>query len=1213
MVTRGGRAWRRWVTVLCVAALTVLPAGPTAQANGTSGAARQPADPPKPRTIEPVAGGPEAGYSGDGHPAADARIGTTGDVAVGKGGTVYLTDREAGRVRAVDGDGRIDTVPGTRADESRAGAPRAVAAAGGALFVAGDEAVIHRAAGGAVSVLADVTGQGHENPGEDPAGDSADSAEDAAADADERAANVEDEAGRTASDLRPGDALPVVPRADDIAVDGAGAVYVSGSGTVVRIPKGDAGESTVVAGGGTVAAQEADGRPATDARLAGELRIAAGDDGALYLRAGADGDELYRVDPDGTMRTLVTPRDEPGFAGDGGPVGRATFGGELGGPAVGPRGEVVVFDVGNRVVRVIDRDGVVTSLTPPLAESEDGDAPVALAVGDDGAVYVRQGHRIHRLASQNPADPSHAVGAVRDRPYYPSDYSADEPGTVYPVAGADPSAAATASGADEPVPVAAPTPSVPDERRLRLATGSGGVLYYADTDGHRVLKVGRDGGVTVAAGTGEAGFAGDGGRAAAARLDAPQGIDVGPDGSLYIADTGNDRVRKVDARGVITTAAGDGTRVGTEDRDRLLAADGEPATDTPVSPTDVAVGDDGVLYVAEGAHRRLSRVDQDGTISTWAGLGSRKGSDGDGYVATAAALGRPHAITVSPEGRVFFLDRRGDVARPVVRMVDPAGVLFTIAGDADAARSGSGFSGDGGRAVEAELNNPHDLAVRGDGTLYLADSHNARVRAVDPAGRIRTVAGTGERVDGDDGQRARTAPLDEPRTLDVASDSSLRLITASGAAVRSVADGVLGTVASLEEAEPRRPAGPTAVQRPATQVTFGEQGIDALAVDHDGALLLADGTNPLLAVDRHGMLDTASAVDSAVGSPAVDSPAASRVSAVTVAPDGTRYVAAGDVVYRMDRGSDGTGADGADGADAAGGADAGDGAVAVPVAGGGPRPDGPSGDHLDPAGRATLSSFGRVVDLAAAENAVYVATEENVYRVDADGTVRRWLRDAGASGPAVGGIALGEAGEVFAAIPDGGQVWRIDPEGRSDEFAGVGSDGDSYWEGVDGLNASEVALDRPRDVAVDGDIVYIGTGRGVVRVDAGGTVLTVAGPEHTGAVGALALDRHGDLYFADLDAAQVSVVVQPALIEDPFHWEHIGGIVAVGVIVLFGVVRFGPQLWRRVTGRQDASARHEAELSVAGTATLGSDVDSGDEAARGWFDGPARPDQPGEH
>ncbi|OLT47078.1 hypothetical protein BJF85_01370 [Saccharomonospora sp. CUA-673] len=198
-------------------------------------------------------------------------------------------------------------------------------------------------------------------------------------------------------------------------------------------------------------------------------------------------------------------------------------------------------------------------------------------------------------------------------------------------------------------------------------------------------------------------------------------------------------------------------------------------------------------------------------------------------------------------------------------------------------------------------------------------------------------------------------------------------------------------------------------------------------------------------------------------------------------------------------------------------------------------------------------------------------------------------------------MAVGERDELFVTVPEAGQVWRLDGEGRGTAFAGVGQDEDTYWEGVDGLNAGEVALEDPRGVAVDGGTVYVGTAHGVVRIDESGTALTVAGADRAvGAVGALALDRHGDLYFSDLSSAQVSVLIQPTRIEDPFHWEHIVGIAAVGVIVLFGVVRFGPSLWRRVMGGQDASARDEAENSAAEVRPGGSDVDTDD--GDDWFD-----------
>ncbi|OLT47077.1 hypothetical protein BJF85_01365 [Saccharomonospora sp. CUA-673] len=830
-MSSAGRVRRRWASAGCAAALVVV---------GLPGAAAgQAAEESTSWTVEHVAGGTEAGFSGDGHAAVDARIGGGGNLAVGAGGAVYLPDDDGDRVRVIGTDGVIDTVPGTRAADSATGTPRAVAVGDGALFVAGDDAVVRRS-GGNESVLATV-----------------------------------------------GD---VVPSAEDLAVDDDGNVYVAGSDTVARIPAGG-GEPEVIAGGGRVPPQRLDGADATRASLPAHLQMAVRGDGTVYLRPGES--ELYRVDPDGALHTLRGPHRESGFAGDGGPVDEAQFGGRLAGPAIGPDGRLYVLDARNSVVRVIGRDGVVTSLTPPAITPDEAGA--RLAVSAEGAVYVRSGPSVERLVEVDRG------AAGQGRAHYPSHYSAEEPGTVYPVAGAD-EGATVGEELRQARQAGSPDPDV--EQRVRVATGPRGVTYYADSAAHRVWRVERDGGVEVVAGTGEAGFAGDDGPAGEAQLDEPTGVAVGPDGAVYIADSANDRVRRVGGDGVITTVAGDGSRV--EDDADGRALDDERATEVPVSPTDVDVAGDGVVYVAEGPHDRISRVGTDGTIDIVAGSGERDGAEADGFAATEALVRGPHALTVSREGRVFFLEGGDRLVRPAVRMVDASGVLYTVAGTASPGQrfgADAGFAGDGGPARDALLNGPRDLAVRADGTLYVADTDNARVRAIDAGGTIRTVAGTGERADGEDGARARSAPLDAPQSLDVAADGSLRLAAGSAGAVRAVSGGELDTVAELDV------DGGVGVQRPATEVVFHPRMVDGLAVDQDGSLLLVDGSGPLMTVNRHGMFDFESDVDGLGSGP---------VSAVDVGPDGAWYVAVQNVVYRVMSGADGDGD-----------------VVAVPVAGGG--------------------------------------------------------------------------------------------------------------------------------------------------------------------------------------------------------------------------------------------------------------------------------------
>ncbi|MFZ2504282.1 MAG: hypothetical protein WAW88_16600, partial [Nocardioides sp.] len=231
--------------------------------------------------------------------------------------------------------------------------------------------------------------------------------------------------------------------------------------------------------------------------------------------------------------------------------------------------------------------------------------------------------------------------------------------------------------------------------------------------------------ISTIAGSGKAGFSGDGGPADQAEVNKPRDTAVGPDGSLYIADTFNDRIRKISPDGTISTVAGNGTHD--------FGGDGGPATEASLSwPHDLTVDSSGVLYFADSNNHRVRRVDLDGTITTVVGTGV-SGSSGDGGPATEARIQNPKSVVVS--GDSLYLSAIDDK----VRKVDlTTGIITTIAGTGQ-----PGFGGDGGPALEAQLDTPQRLAVDSQGNIYIADTGNSAIRRVDVGtGVMTTVAGT---------------------------------------------------------------------------------------------------------------------------------------------------------------------------------------------------------------------------------------------------------------------------------------------------------------------------------------------------------------------------------------------------------------------------------------------------------------------------------------
>lgn len=278
-----------------------------------------------------------------------------------------------------------------------------------------------------------------------------------------------------------------------------------------------------------------------------------------------------------------------------------------------------------------------------------------------------------------------------------------------------------------------------------LAVDASGVIYIADVDNFRVRRVTSAGVISTVAGTGAFGAAGDGGLATQASFSDIMGLAVDTSGNLYIADSGNRRIRKMTPAGMVTTLAGTGTQG--------FSGDGGQATAATLNrPTQVIVDPAGNLYFSDSSNQRIRRVGTDGIITTIAGNGI-DGFSGDGGFATAASMSFPLGLARDQSGNLYFAD--GNNNR--VRKITPGGIISTVVGD------GVGhFGGDGGPAISASLNIPSDVAIDLAGNLYIADSGNNRVRKVDTSGTITTVAGTGTDGFSGDGGPASQAALNFP-------------------------------------------------------------------------------------------------------------------------------------------------------------------------------------------------------------------------------------------------------------------------------------------------------------------------------------------------------------------------------------------------------------------------------------------------------------------
>jgi trimeric autotransporter adhesin len=410
-----------------------------------------------------------------------------------------------------------------------------------------------------------------------------------------------------------------------------------------------------------------------------------------------------------------------------------------------------------------------------------------------------------------------------------------------------------------------------------IAVDGSGNVYFSDAAENRVRKIATDGSIQTIAGTGVAGFAGDGGSASAALLNQPYGLALDHAGNLYIADLGNARVRKVSSEGVIQTVAGGGTLAATD------AGQGGAATLAQLAqPRNVALDAAGSLYISDFGASQIYRVTPNGVLTLAAGTGTA-GFSGVGTSALLAQLNAPAGLTVDPTGAIYFADSANNLVRKVYNgviinvfntqgptgvaldstgllyvaadsyfgtvvqqftgiasardlTIDPAGdIYFTSAafvskipsGGSAAIIAGSGtppnFGGDGGPATAAQLSSPSAIAVDSSGNWYIADTLNNRIRLITPQGVISTLAGTGD-----------LTQLNGPRSVAIDSSNNLYIADTGNNAVRILPPG--GTMKALD----------TQLNNPVS-----------VAVDAHGSVYIADsGNNRIVQVTAGGTAST---------------------------------------------------------------------------------------------------------------------------------------------------------------------------------------------------------------------------------------------------------------------------------------------------------------------------------------------------------------------
>ena len=545
--------------------------------------------------------------------------------------------------------------------------------------------------------------------------------------------------------------------------------------------------------------------------------------------------------------------------GDNGPATAAQIS-SIQGIALDRFGNLYLSDTDNHRVRRVSTSGVITTVAGTGTAGFSGDGgpataaqlnlPYSVAVDSNGSLFIADlgNQRVRRVAPD---------------------------GTIATVAG-DGRKAASPDG------IPASQASLLSPRNL--AVDDAGTLYFSEFEGHRVRKVGSDGRISTAAGTGQSGFRGDGTAAAGALLSYPAGLAVDRSGSLYIADSGNNRIRKVYAGGTIGTVLGGSSAtalsgpiaVAVDLAGALYVADssfvvrtytasarwmdfagngapgfggdGGPATRAMLAAArDLFPGAAGGLYIADGARVRF--VDSTGVIHTFAGDGYVS-SVGDGHAATSAILHQPAGVAIDSAGNLFI----ADPGTERVRQVLPGGNITTFAGTGTA-----GLGSEGASASASPLNSPMGVAVDPSGNVTIADTYNHRICQVSADRRVRTVAGTGSSGSGADGAPPLATALRGPRAVCLDRAANLYIVdTSNHRVLRLPPGGVVQTVAGNGSPGAAGDGGPA----PLAQLNQPS----GCALDSYGNLYIADTVNNRVRkVGPSGVISTVAGGQSGIG------------------------------------------------------------------------------------------------------------------------------------------------------------------------------------------------------------------------------------------------------------------------------------------------------------------------------------------------------------
>jgi len=665
-------------------------------------------------TISTIAGNGNNGHGGDGGFSADAELDMPCSVALDSFGNIYIADDgpSTNCIRKINTSGIISTIIGGRSDDyppdddvviPEQTYPTAITSdAQGNIYIADktNNRIQRISKYGIITIIAGTGIAGH--TGDSGQATSAELKHPTGIAIDHkgniyiadlgnnciRKINAKGRITTVAGTDTSGHTIPVkLNYPVSVAVDIKGNLYIAdeGNNCIQKIDR--KGRITTIAGNGKQG-YSGDGGLAINAELGRPTGVAVDNNGNIYIADWLN-NRIRKVDASGTISTFAGD-GIAGYCGDGEDARKA----ELITPyavSTDTQGNVYIADYGNHRIRKVNTKGIISTIAGNGVQNYFGDggpatnaelnSPSGIAVSKMGIIYCadKSGNFIHKI---------------------------DTNGIISIIAGNGTKGFSGDGGLSIHSQVSSPS---------LLTIDSVGTLYIADLGNQRIREINNRGIISTIAGCGAIGFSGDGSRATDAKMNAPYSISLNSKGDMLIADFGNQRIRKVDRNGIISTIAGNGT-IG-------YTGDGGTATNAQLNyPSDVVEDEAGNIYISDESNNCIRKINSAGIISTIAGNGTA-GYSGDGEKATSAQLAGPIGLVLDNKGNLFVADNGNNC----IRMINTEEYIFTIAGDGN-----EGHCGNGGDAINAELNSPYGLAIDAMGNIYIADNVNNEIRKLTP-------------------------------------------------------------------------------------------------------------------------------------------------------------------------------------------------------------------------------------------------------------------------------------------------------------------------------------------------------------------------------------------------------------------------------------------------------------------------------------------------